>query len=305
MQTLSLASIRESFPKAHTISQGDDFMIMDVYYPAGKGIEMEFPRRVEGIVCIYCVAGDFSMSIGMEDFHVRQDNFIIGLYGDIIKFARTDTGSPAMLRVMALSDNLLRVMEFDMNKAQMVFEHRMIKATMQYKVLIHHFRNLFRSIILASHDDSVKSLGHMLRSMNIEIMHLWAEMVDIQIPQSAKEYALSGRFVTMVSKHHVEHRDLEFYASQLMLTPKYLSAAVKRESGRTAVEWISSYVIRDAKYYLRHTGLPVKKIAYEMNFKNQMDFYRYFRRHAGCSPMEYRQNGISNTGDLIKSDVGT
>lgn len=294
METLSLDGIRQTFPKAHILSQGDNFMIMDLVYPAGKGVTMTFPRRVDGIVCIYCVAGDFDMSIGMDDYHVRVDNFTITLPGDIVRFAREDLSQSAMLRIMALSDNLLQEMEFDFNKAQIVFEHRMIKASLQYKVLIHHFRNLFRSIILASHDESVKSLGYMLRSMNIEINHLWETMVDN--PASKQEtggYALTGEFVSLVSKHHAERRDLGFYASKMSLTPKYLSAAVKRESGRTAVEWISSYVIREAKYYLRNTGLPIKKIAWDLNFKNQMDFYRYFRRHVGMSPKEYRLGGTA------------
>lgn len=304
MKTLSLAAIRDAFPKAHTISSGDDFMIVDVTYPAMKGVGMEFPLKVEGVVCIYCVSGDFNMSIGMDEFRVRQDNFTVGLPGDIVRMSRTGLESPAMLRVMALSDKLLREMEFDMNKAQMVFEHRMVKANMQYKVLIHHFRNLFRSIILANHDESIKSLGYMLRSMNIEITHLWEQMVEIPAPHDTGGYALTGHFVALVSKHHAEHRDLEFYSSRLMLTPKYLSAAVKRESGRTATEWINAYVIREAKYYLRHTGLPVKKIAYELNFRNQMDFYRYFRRHVGSSPSEYRKEGMSNPSNAPHTDVG-
>ncbi|MBQ2598691.1 MAG: AraC family transcriptional regulator [Bacteroidales bacterium] len=72
------------------------------------------------------------------------------------------------------------------------------------------------------------------------------------------------------------------------MTPKYLSAAVKADTGRTAPEWIAEYVLMEARYYLKHTSLSVKEIAWELHFSNQMDFYRYFQRHGGISPSGYR-----------------
>jgi len=46
--------------------------------------------------------------------------------------------------------------------------------------------------------------------------------------------------------------------------------------------------LMEARYYLKHTSLSVKEIAWKLHFKNQMDFYRYFLRHAGLTPSDYR-----------------
>ena len=74
-----------------------------------------------------------------------------------------------------------------------------------------------------------------------------------------------------------------------ILIPKYLSATVKADSGRTAPEWIAEYVLMEARYYLKYTSLSVKEIAWRLHFANQMDFYRYFQRHAGMTPSAYRE----------------
>jgi AraC-like DNA-binding protein len=93
----------------------------------------------------------------------------------------------------------------------------------------------------------------------------------------------------LIARYHTEHRDTAFYAARLGLTPKYLSAIIREDTGRTAPEWIAEYVLMEARYYLRYTSQPVKEIAWLLHFNNQMDFYRYFQRHAGLTPTAYRE----------------
>lgn len=92
-----------------------------------------------------------------------------------------------------------------------------------------------------------------------------------------------------MARYHTEHRDLQFYAHRMGLTPKYLSSAIKAYEGHTAPEWIAEYVLMEARYYLRYTDLPIKMVAWKLHFKNQMDFYRYFKRHIGMTPSSCRE----------------
>ena len=49
-------------------------------------------------------------------------------------------------------------------------------------------------------------------------------------------------------------------------------------------------VIMDAKAQLKSTEASVQSIAYSLNFTNMSFFGKYFKRHVGISPQEYRNN---------------
>ena len=57
---------------------------------------------------------------------------------------------------------------------------------------------------------------------------------------------LLERFLTLVGEYHKEHRDLGFYADRMCLTPKYLSHAVNKASGKTAAQCITEAVILES-----------------------------------------------------------
>lgn len=288
MQSLTVKQIRERFPKSPSLHYGDDFLLIEISYPASAGLFDIYPCKFKGATCIYCLEGEFNLSVGLEEYDFHKDCFAVSVPGDIVTFSQKEGQKRCRIRILAISDELLKEMEFDISKANVLFRYRMVKANLQYQILIHNFRNLFRSTILSPHDETKESLAYLLRSMYIELTHIWESLASAP-RQSFPKYKLTELFVSLVAKHHVTHRDVAFYASQLGVTPKYLSVAVKKASGRTAVEWITSYVILESKFYLRHTNSHIKEIAYALQFQNQMDFYRYFTRHTGMSPSEYRE----------------
>ena len=66
---------------------------------------------------------------------------------------------------------------------------------------------------------------------------------------------------------------------------------VKKVSGRTASDWIDDYVILQAKQLLRSSSLTIQEVSRELNFSNQSFFGKYFKKHVGMSPSEYRAKG--------------
>ena len=74
------------------------------------------------------------------------------------------------------------------------------------------------------------------------------------------------------------------------MTPKYLSKLIKGLSGRSAHEWIDSFVILEAKNLLKYSDLTIKQIVYQLNFPNQTTFYRFFKTQTGMTPTEYRRS---------------
>lgn len=289
MKTITLHELLSSLPESRGIAYGEDFFLIDQSYKRGDSIVLAYPCKFDGIICMYCISGEFKLSIGLDEYPVHTDGFAISLPGDIISLEKVSNETPGKIRLLGVSGSLLKEMDFNIPKAETIFRYRMVQANYRYKILIHNFRNIFRSIISDCHQETSRSLAYMLRAMSIEIENIWANLA--YAPRSKTKNGggrLTDTFVELVAKNHIRHREIEFYADHLGLTSKYLSTTIKKESGKSAAEWIVSYVLLEAKYYLRQTNSPIKQIAFELNFANQMDFYRYFLRHTGMTPSEYR-----------------
>lgn len=95
------------------------------------------------------------------------------------------------------------------------------------------------------------------------------------------------RFFSLLHIHYVRHRDLEFYARELCITPKYLSTIIKQATGQTAAQWINRVTIQEAKNLIRYTDKNIQETAYALNFPSQSAFGKYFKRVTGKSPAAY------------------
>ncbi len=81
---------------------------------------------------------------------------------------------------------------------------------------------------------------------------------------------------------------VNYMASQLSLSPKYLSDLLKQETGKTALELIHLYVISEAKNLLVEGNRSITEIAYELGFENPPYFSRLFKKEVGMSPKEFK-----------------
>jgi AraC-like DNA-binding protein len=79
-----------------------------------------------------------------------------------------------------------------------------------------------------------------------------------------------------------------FCANELHLSSSYFGDLVKKETGKTAQEYIQSKVIDVAKEKIFDLNKSVSQIAYELGFKYPQHFTRLFKQKVGLSPNEYR-----------------
>jgi AraC family transcriptional regulator, transcriptional activator of pobA len=88
--------------------------------------------------------------------------------------------------------------------------------------------------------------------------------------------------------YRVEHSP-GFYARQLHLAPKSLAKLVKKHFHKTLTELIRDCILRQAKWELLHTLKPVKQVAAEVGFQDELYFSRLFKRATGCAPSFFRE----------------
>ena len=85
-------------------------------------------------------------------------------------------------------------------------------------------------------------------------------------------------------------REVSYYAERLHVSPKYLSATVKRVTGHSVSSFIDRHTVPILKKYLDDERLSLTQIADRMNFTSLSYFSRYCTKHLGLSPSEYRRS---------------
>ena len=79
-----------------------------------------------------------------------------------------------------------------------------------------------------------------------------------------------------------------YCAEQLNLSPKYFGDLIKKETGKSAQEYIQLKTISVAKEKIFDTSKSVSEVAYELGFKYPSHFTRFFKQHVGSTPNDYR-----------------
>ena len=80
---------------------------------------------------------------------------------------------------------------------------------------------------------------------------------------------------------------IEEIAKKLNMTPRYLSDALKVETGKTAIENLHLNLIDKAKDLLLDPNATVATVAYSLGFKYPQYFSRLFKKKTGMTPTEY------------------
>lgn len=81
---------------------------------------------------------------------------------------------------------------------------------------------------------------------------------------------------------------VKYFADRACLSPNYFGDLVKKETGRTAQEYIQNKLINIAKEEILSQTRNVSEIAYRLGFQYPQHFTRIFKKRVGCTPGEYR-----------------
>ena len=152
--------------------------------------------------------------------------------------------------------------------SQMEWIDRLKDGSYKEEMLKNDIRNLLMAVDTVAYDDN----EGILRSKR---NHSWVLIMG---------------FFKLLATHCHEERDVGFYTDKLSVTTTYLYKLCRKYMLLSPKELIDRQTISEIKSYLVNTDMPVKTIASSLNFEDVSYMCRYFRRLAGTSPVEYRQN---------------
>ncbi len=109
------------------------------------------------------------------------------------------------------------------------------------------------------------------------------------LEMKGKGHLLVKQFYHLVEENNYRNLSLKEYAAKLAVTPNHLSQMVKLHAGKTASQIVKAKQVLEIKRLLVHSELSVAEIAQQLNFDDQSYFTKFFKREAGLSPLQYRQ----------------
>ncbi|MDE6446406.1 MAG: helix-turn-helix domain-containing protein [Alistipes sp.] len=269
----------------------DDLVITSL--DAQHNTTSEYPVAIDGFSVIIMGAGEAVVSIDLKEYHIRKDNIVFFNSGSIIRTIRCSANAAAF--VLTFSESFVNEVQIDLSASLPVYmrfgRSPVLQATTQD---VAEIRQIFQVVKTMLQSDKERYRHEIIRSLFTAAFYL---IIDINQRESRTEQkrgrceVLFSEFMKLLEQHSKSQRNVGFYARQLNITPKYLSAAVKEVSGKTAARWIDESVILEAKALLKYSGLSIQEIAYRLNFSTQSFFGKYFKQHTGTSPSRYKRKG--------------
>lgn len=277
----------------------DDLFVAEMHYESKMDI-IEYPCRFHGYMAFFCIKGEFEVEINLKKFTIRKDSMFIYTPGNIVRVTNIDPREKESVHfvVVAISEDLMSSTRFDFsklyNESLRLLESPCVVINENERELYRKYFDLIQEVSKMRMPNMRESVTALISSIFYLMGAMWTDRLTAAKKNGGEEMSTRSKivledFLLLVRDYHTKERSLSFYADKLYLTPKYLSKLIKSVSGKSAHEWIDSFVILEAKNLLKYSDMSIKSIVYELNFPNQTTFYRFFKTKTGMTPSEYRK----------------
>ncbi|MBR0188082.1 MAG: AraC family transcriptional regulator [Prevotella sp.] len=267
----------------------DDLLLSDQINKAPMPSE---PRKMNFILIGLCTKGKINYRMDTEELVVHAGELLVVSERHVIDGYKCSDDMEGLCIMMSV--NFFHEIIKSVHDVSSLFVFARMQPVMKLEAdEIATFTEYFQFIKQKISDNHNHFRKDLIRTLMLAMFYDVGNVIyrvknfDESLLRSEKVFT---RFLKMVEENCKRERRVSWYAQQLNITPKYLSTAVKRISGRTAVEWIESYVTMELRVLLKNSTKSIKEITEELNFPNQSFLGKYFKEHVGMTPSAYRKS---------------
>lgn len=245
----------------------DSFKIIHV--KAGESVEL-LPLD-PGTVAFVCTSGSFSCKVSDHSYKIVGGQVLLAAVEDIqLVTPLADSGFEGT--VIYASEELL------LSKQRLIYRNISPEEIGEMKIYL----NLIDVQLMRMSDLRAKIVETLVRALMLSLQQNGHMAAD----GDSRISPLFRDFVSLLSRFHME--PVHFYAEKMGMASYELNGQCKTHAGISAAEWISKYVLLEAKELLAKTTLRPSQISSMLKFSNYDTFARWFRRHTGELPGNWR-----------------
>lgn len=236
-----------------------------------EGEDVKLLPLDSGTLVVICTEGSFRCKALHQPYEVSAGQLLLVASDDVSEIKPfPDTGFAGI--IIYVSEELL------INRQRLVYREIPPEEIDETKIYL----SLVESQIEQMKEMRARVVESLLRAL---IINLQQGKTITDIPKTENSLFFQ-QFATLISRYH--HSPAYFYAEKLGISSQDLNIRCKQGAGISAAEWISEFVLLEAKDLLSKTRLRPSQIATMLGFANHDTFSRWFRRHTGEIPTEWR-----------------
>ena len=255
----------------------------------------KYPTRLNAGLFMIILKGKCELSINLESYIITEESIVTVMPNSIIQMNNYSEEFDAYYLVMVpgyMNDIVL--IQSIMPHLSTIMENPVLNIeSKKDRDLFLDYCKIFQRIYERQQANPATEIIQSLMSTLIYgLLKTWEvrknNTPDDYIGKLSRKEAIYHQFMLCLLKHYREERAVSFYANKLCISAKYLSAVIKDIRARSVLALINEAVILDAKAQLKNSNLTIMQISDSLNFANSSFFTKYFKRHTGMTPKEYR-----------------
>lgn len=120
----------------------------------------------------------------------------------------------------------------------------------------------------------------------------------VPIPQKilTRKHEITAQFFQLLDQHiedilegKVNHSfRIKDFAERLFIPPTHFSNTIKLVTKRSPGDFVEERILAEAQRMLSETSMPISEICSKLKFQDPTNFTKFFKRFAGKTPREYR-----------------
>lgn len=265
---------------------GKDFLI-DVSLDENNKILSSRILIRNGIILLLCRADAGKLKVDGKEYILSKNNIVILPENHIIENLNSISLHEQWVIAVSIDYILNMPSPIDTNIFSYSRYSSVIKIDdVKFEDLLTYYKFLYKENSEESkyQDEIISSIFY---ALILEIIGEYEKVMTSDV-DTIKSDNLSDKFFKLLAVNYRKNRSVNFYAAQLNLTPKYLSTAIKKVTGRPILEWIHEAILIDAKMLLRTTDLTIQEISDELNFSSSSAFVQFIKKHTNQTPNKLR-----------------
>lgn len=245
---------------------------------------------------IICRSGKANIQVNFDDWQLFEGAVITIFPNDVIRLMPDETEESFLVEMLQYDAAMLR--EASLQLEHTVYEQlRQDRCRQDSPVVTNIINNMFRLLHVYFDQVGCTCISQLVL-LQLKAFFIGFHEYLQRNPRTTKSNGESprmremfNRFMMLVERDYKLSRDVAYYASQMNITPKYLTLIVRQMTHETPKHIIDHYTILQLKLQLTASRQSVKEISWEYHFNDVSFFCRYFKRHTGLTPMEIRTVG--------------
>lgn len=255
------------------------------------------PIKIYQKISLFMMNGDCTLNInGKEEFVPK--NFLATIMPEntfSIRFDNPEAQYFLFVTYPKLGNELYQEIGVTYSSARLSLHHFISPMTdQQLADLCKLYTDIKRDLQGDDYEMRDAYIHALLNAMMIKAINIHKyNPVPLEGDSSSRQYEVYCKFLSLLNKHAIQERTVQYYAHQLGISSKYLSFVCTSYSKKNASSWIDEAVAQKAKAMLLVHHYTLRETSQALHFPTVSSFSRYFKRVAGITPKEFAKSHLA------------